>query len=262
MLYSDTEALIYPRGLAEEVKKIQDNSFLIEEAYNQEPGVVQHIQTFQYLEKSGIWGYSFTQEWPVLEQKHQLSYTIPVNNQDDPIEEAEIGDVAFNYRYQLMLNETLALVPRFSTLFPTGDDKNDFGSGAFGYQMNIPLSIELSDTWVTHFNMGSTVTPGHKGEDGAEADTFGFNLGASLVCLVSENVNFMFETVWNSSESVLSDGSKTREDILILNPGARYAINFESGLQVVPGIAFPLSLGSSENDYGVFVYLSFEHPFF
>lgn len=41
-------ALIYSTGLAEEAKKIQDNSFLIEDASNQEPGVVQHIQTFQY----------------------------------------------------------------------------------------------------------------------------------------------------------------------------------------------------------------------
>ena len=34
---------------AAEVPKIEDNSFLIEEAYNQEPGIIQHIQTFQGL---------------------------------------------------------------------------------------------------------------------------------------------------------------------------------------------------------------------
>ena len=49
---------------------------------------------------------------------------------------------------------------------------------------------------------------------------------------------------------------------LLLTRGARYAINFESGLQIVPGIAFPIGLGSSEDEYGVFVYLSFEHPLF
>jgi hypothetical protein len=41
---------------------IQDNSFLAEEAYNQEPGVVQHIQTFTPLWNSRTWAYSFTQE--------------------------------------------------------------------------------------------------------------------------------------------------------------------------------------------------------
>jgi hypothetical protein len=34
---------------APEPGPIQDNSFLAEEAYNQEPGVVQHIQTFTHL---------------------------------------------------------------------------------------------------------------------------------------------------------------------------------------------------------------------
>lgn len=37
------------QALAEGTKKIQDNSFLLEEAYNQEAGVVQHIQSFMYL---------------------------------------------------------------------------------------------------------------------------------------------------------------------------------------------------------------------
>jgi len=35
--------------LAEEPKKIRDNSFLLEEAYNQEEGVIQHIQSLQYM---------------------------------------------------------------------------------------------------------------------------------------------------------------------------------------------------------------------
>ncbi len=53
---------------------IQDNSFLIEEAYNQEAGVVQHISTFTRL-RGGDWVYTFTQEFPVASLKHQLSYT-------------------------------------------------------------------------------------------------------------------------------------------------------------------------------------------
>ena len=46
---------------------IQDNSFLVEEAYNQEFGVVQHISSFTRFWDSKDWNYSFTQEWPVLE---------------------------------------------------------------------------------------------------------------------------------------------------------------------------------------------------
>jgi len=45
-------------------ERIEDNSFLIEEAYNQDPGVIQHISSFQYM-KDHTWIYTFTDEWPV-----------------------------------------------------------------------------------------------------------------------------------------------------------------------------------------------------
>lgn len=242
--------------------KIQDNSFLIEEAYNQEPGVIQHIQTFQYLKESKSWGYTFTEEWPVTGQTHQLSCTIPVNYLHIPIEETGIGDVALNYRNQLIFEGPIALAPRFSLILLTGDYKKGLGSGSIGYQMNIPLSIELTDKWTTHWNMGLTLTPGSKEAGGAKADTLGFNFGNSFIYLVSENFNLMLEAAWNSTESVQSDGAKTRGDTFFINPGIRGAINFESGLQIVPGIAAPIGLGPSENEYGVFLYLSFEHPLF
>src|SRR5512144_2099823 len=36
---------------------IQDNSFLVEEAYNQDPGVVQTIQTYARVAGTGDWAY-------------------------------------------------------------------------------------------------------------------------------------------------------------------------------------------------------------
>ena len=57
---------------------IEDNSFFIEEAYNQDPRVVQHIfngMSFTLPQKDVV--FSFTQEWPVGSQNHQLSFTIP-----------------------------------------------------------------------------------------------------------------------------------------------------------------------------------------
>ena len=51
---------------------IQDNSFLVEEAYNQERGVVQHINTFSRLWNTKDWVYTFTQEWPMPgDARHQ-----------------------------------------------------------------------------------------------------------------------------------------------------------------------------------------------
>src|SRR6266545_7618484 len=67
-------------ALAGNETPIQDNSFIIEEAYNQEPGVIQHISAFSRVTGSGAWVYSFTEEWPVLGQTHQASVTVNYAN--------------------------------------------------------------------------------------------------------------------------------------------------------------------------------------
>lgn len=245
---------------AEEAKKIQDNSFLLEEAYNQEDGVVQHIQAFQRL-KNRTWGYSFTEEVPVPKQAHQASITVPVSK---PGADSGLGDILLNYRYQLVFKEKegIAFAPRLSAVLPTGDHKKGLGSGALGMQATLPLSLELSDTWVTHWNLGATYLPGSRAASGEKADTLGFNYGFSLIWLLSENVNFMLETAGNASGSVRPDGTTERSDSLFINPGVRFAINTKSGLQIVPGIAFPIGVGPSKAQSGIFTYLSFEHPLF
>jgi hypothetical protein len=248
--------------LAEEQKKIQDNSFLVEEAYNQEAGVVQHIQSFMYLKKSKNWIYTFTQEWPVPKETHQLSYTLPVVHLSDPTNSSGIGDIALNYRYQAVLKDHIALAPRLSVILPTGDYKKGVGTGSFGFQTNIPLSVELSDKFVTHWNLGATYTPRSKEPGGAKADTTSFNYGASVIYLATENFNLMLETAGASGESVQSDGSKQRADSFFINPGVRFAINFKSGLQIVPGVSIPIGIGPSKGEYGGLAYLSFEHPLF
>lgn len=259
-----TVTVLLSFGLAhsEESKKIQDNSFLIEEAYNQEDGVVQHIQAFQYLKKSKSWMYTFTQEWPVPKQTHQFSYTIPVAHLHEDGSSTGFGDIALNYRYQLVMKEHVAVAPRLSLILPTGSYKKGLGNGALGYQTNIPLSIELSDKWVTHWNAGATYTPRAKAATGARADIFGYNVGASIIYLLSENFNLMTEASWSTTQAVQDDGSKKWDKSFFVNPGMRFAINFKSGLQIVPGISFPIGIGPSHGEYGVLVYLSFEHPLF
>jgi hypothetical protein len=115
---------------------------------------------------------------------------------------------------------------------------------------------------VTHWNLGATFVSRAKGVDGAEADTVGFNYGAGIVYLSSENLNFLFEAVGNSDEAVEGDGLVEREHSFFINPGLRFALNFPSGLQIVPGIAVPIGIGPSSGDYGAFLYLSLEHPLF
>jgi hypothetical protein len=212
--------------------------------------------------KDNSWNYTFTEEWPAPKETHQLSATVPVNHIPSDGTETGIGDILLNYRYQAVLKDPIAFAPRISLIFPTGDEEKGLGNGALGFQVNLPASIEIGDKWATHWNLGATYTPDAKGPGGIRRDTTGFNYGASLVYLLSENFNFLVEAVGSSLETIEGDGLLRREESLFINPGMRFAVNFKSGLQIVPGIAAPIGVGPSGGEYGVFVYLSLEHPLF
>jgi hypothetical protein len=236
-------------------ERIEDNSFLLEEAYNQEPGVIQHISAFQYM-KNKTWIYTFTEEWPIPRQKHQLSTTIPLMNNGSK----GLGDVALNYRYQAIFTSRLAFSPRLSLLLPTGDFKKGLGNGVLGYQLNLPVSFICSHKLVTHYNLGATYTPSAKDASGIKSDITNINYGASAIILITETFNFMFEVAGNTSYIKAPNSGTVSSNSLFINPGFRYAINCKSGLQIVPGLAVPIGIGPSRDQIGIFAYLSFEHP--
>jgi hypothetical protein len=240
--------------------QIQDNSFLLEEAYNQESGVVQHISTFA-ISSGQDWGYSFTQEWPLGGIRHQLSYTIPIERSDEG--GTGVGDIALNYRYQLTGHPDAMLVaaPRLSAILPTGNEDQGRGAGGFGVQANFPVSLVLSSGVVTHWNAGVTLIPSAQNSLGSRATTTGVNLGASIIWLLRPSVNLLVETVWLSEETVLAESITQREETAVLSPGIRAAFDLPGGLQVVPGVAYTVYLTPDEAEDEVFLYLSFEHPF-
>ena len=63
---------------------------------------MQHIALFPRARATGDWAYNFTQEWPLPDEKHQLSFTLPVQHAPSPHGRAAtgLGDFALNYRYQ------------------------------------------------------------------------------------------------------------------------------------------------------------------
>ena len=242
---------------------IQDNSFLIEEAYNQERGVVQHIATFNQF-NGGAWISTFTQEWPVPDVRHQLSYTLAAAElHDDAGSQRGFGDVAINYRYQVIGDgsATAAMAPRVSLLLPTGDDASGLGTGAIGVQGNLPTSVVVHPRVVTHFNLGATWLRGARNAAGDKADLTVYSIGQSVVGLVTPRFNVLAEFVFNSGEVVTGAGTRERVQTLFASPGIRWSHDFKNGLQIVPGIAVPLGLGPSSGSRAVFFYLSFEHPF-
>ena len=247
------------------IPPIQDNSFLIEEAYNQEYGVVQHISSFTRFWNSKDWNYSFTQEWPSPgDERHQLSYTLVRQHAGAlPGSGSGIGDVLLNYRYQLIGSgdTRVAVTPRLTLICPTGDSSQARGSGGFGAQTDMAASVVLAPKWVTHWNAGATFVPHAKNVAGNAAFSAGYNLGQSFIWLVHPRVNLMLETVFGANLSVVGNDKTEWSRTIYMSPGVRWSYNFKNGLQIVPGIAVPIGVGPTYGEKALLLYLSFEHPF-
>lgn len=257
-------ALLLPTALRGQGPDIADNSFLLEEAYNQEAGVVQHISTFQRARDGGAWAFNFTQEWPAPTIRHQLSYTLGYLDLGDDGNARGLGDLALNYRYQYLgggETDRVAMAPRFSLLLPTGDDEKGLGQGGWGAQMNVPLSVRLAPALVVHSNAGLTRVYRARNPQGVRGDLLSFNLGQSFIWKATPRFHCMLEAVWTRGDVLTASGTREKATTFLVSPGVRFALNFDSGLQIVPGIALPIGVGPSRGDRSFFLYLSFEHPF-
>ena len=216
--------------------EITDNSFLVEEAFNQEAGVVQNIFTWTRA-RNGTWNGSFTQEWPAPGMTHQLSYSVPFSSTG---EAAGIGDVLLNYRYQLR-TETEggpAISPRFSVILPTGRQADGLGGGAAGVQFNLPASKQLGNFYV-HANVGHTWVPAVQQTSQA---------AASGIWRVAPMLNLMLEGVVAFGESTT------------LSPGFRRGWNFGER-QLVIGVAAPVTRADGRSTAALLTYFSYELPF-
>jgi hypothetical protein len=239
------------------VAGIADNSFLIEEAYNQEPGVVQHIATLQRQRRD--WYFAFVQEWPLATQTHQISYSVPFTwLRSDGQRTQGIGDISFNYRYQALMESatTPAFAPRLSLIVPSGSQSKGLGDGSLGVEVLLPFSKIVSDRVALHANAGVT----HLFDVYGHSPT-SFLLGGSAIYAVTREFNFLLEGLAEWTESVNDVRELERETTFTLNPGFRKAVNFPDDSQFVVGFATPITFSRDRTDFGLFFYLSYEHGF-
>ena len=234
-------------------KGIQDNSFLIEEAYNQEPGVVQHIGSVRRQGKDRF--FSFTQELPLGSQAHQFSWSLPYAWLHDDIvgDVGRLGAVQLSYRYQALTESAHlpAFAPCLSLILPTDDPKSELGDG--GLQLNLPFSKIVADRVTVHANAGMTTFFDVQGQQPTI-----YNLGGSVVYALSRETNLLFETVAEWIESVGATRDIERQFVLLLVPGIRHAFNLPDA-QLVVGIGAPIRFTGGSPEYGVLLYASFEH---
>jgi hypothetical protein len=84
-----------------------DHSFLIEEAYNQEQGEVQHTLKAVYrndFRRRG-WSFDFEQEWWLFSEDHQVAFSIPsIQIREEGEKQRGVGDLLIEYRYQLLMS--------------------------------------------------------------------------------------------------------------------------------------------------------------
>jgi hypothetical protein len=240
---------------------IQDNSFLVEEAYNQEPGVIQHIGLFTRSVRTGEWVFSFTEEWPARGQTHQASVTLQgLGVGEGNARTSGLGDALLNYRWQAAGSgdAPVAVAPRLSAILPVGNARKGMGAGGAGLQVLLPVSAVLGERFVGHSNVGATWLP-DAGAPGARGQLVGVNLAQGLVVLVHHRVNVMLEAAYQLSELSTRAGTR-RTESLFLSPGLRGAIDVPGGLQIVAGVAMPFGVGPSAGERLLLGYLSFEHP--
>jgi hypothetical protein len=245
--------------LAQGPGPIEDNSFLIEEAYNQKSGEVQHIFNLvrSYIPR-GL-SFNFAQEWPLWGQEHQISYDLPFDY-DYNHGFATLGEVAINYRYQVLGVEEhdIALAPRLSMLASMGDGLNGQGSGGIGVELGVPLSVVLLPALVSHTNASLTYFPSATLAPSIKGSFTSFGIGQSLVLLIHPKFNMLIEAVWSRDSYGAPLDNLEAEDSFVINPGVRWAHDFSNGLQIVPGISVPID---SDGIAQLLVYLSFEHDF-
>ena len=225
-----------PRAFA-----ITDNSFFVEEAFNQEPGVFQNIFGVR-RDKDGGWDGSFTQEWPLFSHSHQISYTVPFASTSDG---SGLGDAMLNYRIQVWDEEPSrpAFSPRLSLIVPSGSEEKGLGGGT-GWQVNLPFSKQFGDAYL-HWNGGFTQTSG----------LFTPHVAASGIWRAAEMFHVMLESVVEWEEQPLG-----RSAVATISPGFRTGWN-SGDAQTVFGFAVPASFSDAAHTVGVFGYFSYELPF-
>ena len=237
--------------------EITDNSFLVEESFNQEAGIFQNIFTWTRT-RSGAWEGSFTQEWPLGGMTHQFSYTIPFSGADGV---HGVNDVLLNYRYQL-LTETSgrpAISPRLSVVLPTGRTTDGLGNGVVGLQVNVPVSKQFGDLYL-HGNAGFTWLPSVDVDapDGGSRTLTSPAVAGSAIWRAAPMLNLMLEVVAEFEDT--ADPVPTRARTVTVSPGFRTGWNVGKQ-QVVVGAALPVSRLEGSSHVALLTYFSYELRF-
>lgn len=255
---------------------LEDNSMLIDEAFNQEAGIIQHISNMVVSNKA--LNYSYTQEIPLVGHKHQLSFAFSyvwlkkaghlTKPMGIPVLTNGFGDILLSYHPLIAGKHKWALVvPRITIIVPTGNAPSGLGNGGWGSQLNVAVTKRFSKKITAHTNTGytyvihadhyiyeSTGAPANR----YEGNITSVNMGASLVWLAHKKMHLLAEYIFSCEKRIGDDGRLVNGQLMTVNPGIRYA--FDVGkVQIVPGAGIPVNFSNGAFEgTGTFLYLSVE----
>jgi hypothetical protein len=229
---------------------IPDNSFLIEEAFNQEKGIVQNTVMFQ-RSKAGNWDASFTQEWPIGNERHQFAFTIPFGAAAE--ERTALGNTEISYRLKVTGDGPRfpAITPEVALIVPTNAERRDSGWRGAGWSVSVPLSKELNYLFL-HVNAGNEWLRNDDGTGDWQTTPY---LAGSAVVAVRPMFNVMLEAY-----SEWAPGEDGRERSTTISPGIRFGWDTATDTQLVLGVGMPITRGAV-HDRGILLYFSYELPF-
>jgi DtxR family Mn-dependent transcriptional regulator len=244
---------------------ILDNSFLVEEAFNQERSIFQNIVGV-VRDESGDWELALTQEWPIASQTHQFSYTFLLGGGGG---EQGMGDILLNYRYQALTEKPgrPAFSPRFTVILPTGNEREGRSHGVPGIGVNLPISKQYRDVYF-HANLGFTyfagvrnplrfVSPDSPPEEETLTTPF---LAGSVIWRTSRMFHVMVESLAVFREEMDSPRGTRRSTSFTISPGVRRGWDVGEQ-QFVLGLAMPVTVEDEDTRTAFLGYLSYELPF-
>jgi hypothetical protein len=249
----------------------EDNSFLLNEAFTQEKGIMQFISTIYHdnLHDKNF-SCTFTHEIPLNHHRHQVSYSLRYNFMQPQATSQDNdgwGDTDIGYAYMLSGKEAwIMVVPQLTIIIPTGDPSRDLGYGGLGGRLALTITKRLSRKLVSHYNASYTIV--HKADryneiSGEKVKAFektlhDQDLAGSIIWYPVRKVNIMLEYISSFRSQISTSGTISKIQESVVNPGFRLALDLKT-LQIIPGLSVPIAFS---NDYqrqtGVFVYLSIE----
>ncbi len=250
-----------------------DHSFLLEEAYNQDRGEVQHTLNAVYSNdfwRRG-WSFNFEQEWWLFTQDHQVAFSIPFSHlREEGDKQRGVGDIEIEYRYQLTEEgpNIPAVAPGFGFILPTGNRDKGTGNGVVGYEWSVAASKKVASRLALHANLGLTYLPkvrvplDDNKRLSPKRSLVSYDVGASAVFALSSNIHMLLEWVGEFEDEINDQGKRERDFKAILSPGIRTAVINKDRLQTVLGVGIPIGVTGPADNYGVFLYFSVEHKLF